>query len=226
MLTTQFFADPEFLDLLRYWDASRGGRALPAWAGDVAVVPRSLLPNLVVADLRGDVTYAYVGAECMRLWGSDSTGLRMFVDVLKGAHRRYVKSLIDELIAKRAPIYSTAVYQTDATAMIMTGRLLTPFTIGETSIPNALLSIQLFKGSEPLLHQVGIGGVVDEIRRDMITDAAALCARLEDARARYQVVLHTHGRTLVHDVDMIANELSGSALISLPCYEEPDPVDA
>jgi len=226
MLTTQFFADPEFLDLLRYWDASRGERAVPVWAGDWTVVPRRLLPNLIVADLRGGATYGYVGAECMRLWGSDTTGRRIFDDVLQGAHHRYVKSLFDETVARRAPIYSTAVYQPDAANMIMTGRLLTPFTIGNTASPNVLLTLQLFRGSEHLLSRVGIGGIVEEIRRDMITDVASLCSRLEDARGRYQVARHTHRRTLAQDVDTIAHELSGSALIPLPCLEEPDPVDA
>jgi len=226
MLTTQFFADPEFLELLRFWDASRDGRALPAWSGDVAVIPRTLLPNLVVADLRGEATYAYIGAECMRLWGSDTTGKRIFADVLRGAHHRYVKSLFDETVARRAPLYSTAVYQPDAANLIMTGRLLTPFTIGASAAPNVLLTLQLFRGSEHLLSRVGVSGIVDEIRRDIITDVAALCARLEDARARYQVVRHTHGRTLVQDVDTIAHELSGGVLVPLPCLEEPDAVDA
>lgn len=226
MLTTQFFADPEFLELLRYWDACRGGRALPIWRGDMTAVPRGLLANLVVADLRGEATYAYVGAECMRLWGSDTTGQRLFVDVLKGAHRRYLTSLFDETVTRRAPLYSTAVYQPDTANTIMTGRLLTPFTIGDTAVPNVLLTLQLFRGSELLLRRVGIGGIVDEIRRDMITDVGALCARLEDARGRYQVARHTHRRTLAQDVDTIAHELRGSALISLPCLEEPDPVDA
>jgi hypothetical protein len=224
MLTTHFFADPDFLELLQFWDASRGGRPLPDWSGDIGVMPRGLLPNLIISDRRGEPTYLYVGAECVRRWGSDPTGRRAYGDVLRGAHARYLKSLSEETLARRAPIFSAAVYQPDAASMIMTGRLHAPFTYQGSAEPVMMVTLQLFKGSERELREIGIAGIVHEIRRDLIADVAALCARLEDARRQFQIARHTHRRTLAQDVDVIAHELIGSALLSLPCHDDPDPV--
>ncbi len=225
MITTHFFADPDFLALLQFWDASRGGRPLPEWSGDIAVIPQALLPNLIITDRRGpEPVYLYVGAECVRRWGSDPTGRRVYSDVLSGAHRRYIKSLGDQSMAHRAPIFSTAVYQPDAANMIMTGRLYTPFTHRGSVEPRMMMTLQLFKGSERDIQEIGIKGIVHEIRRDQITNVGQLCARLEAARREYQIARHTHRRTLGQEIETIARELTGRALLPLPCLEEPDPI--
>jgi hypothetical protein len=222
MLTTNFFADPELVELLRFWDASRGGRALPEWGGDVGALPRDLLPNLAIVDFRGEATYRYIGADLARRWGGNPTGKRAFVNVLRGAHRRYLRSLTDEMFARRAPIFSAAVYQSSATGVVMTGRVMTPFTFEGSIDPCFLLAVQLFKGSDQELRAIDVSGVVHELRRDLITNVAELCTRLEAARHHYQIARHTHRRTLAQDVDAIAQELSGSALIALTCFDEPD----
>ena len=59
MLNTYFFADPDFLALLEFWETLRAGRALPDWDGDMAAFPRSLLPNLIISDRRGDAVVGY-----------------------------------------------------------------------------------------------------------------------------------------------------------------------
>ena len=220
-MTTHFFAAPDFLELLQFWDAGRKGSALPEWQDDLTAVPAALLPNLVVTD-RPDTLYRYVGAEVVRRWGSDPTGRRIFDEVLSGAHRRYIKSLGDECLSRRAPIFSAAVYQPDATSVIMTGRLYVPFTYRGSAEPRILLTLQLFKGSEQRLKEVGLQCIVHEIRRDMIDMVPELCARLASARRYYQISRHTHQRTLAQDIDSIAQELTGSALIALPCLDEPD----
>jgi hypothetical protein len=225
MITTHFFADPDFLELLQFWDASRGGRSLPEWSGDLAVIPQRLLPNLIISDRRGpDALYHYVGAECVKRWGSDPTGRRLYGDVLSGAHGRYIKSLGDQAMACRAPIFSTAVYQPDALDVIMTGRLYAPFTHQGSAEPRMMMTLQLFKGSERDIQEIGLKGIVHEIRRDQITNVAELCARLEDARREYQIARHTHRRTLAQEIELIARELTGRALLPLPCLEDPDPV--
>ncbi len=224
MLSTHFFADPDFLHLLRFWDASRHGRDLPDWNGDLGVVPPSILPNLIISDRRGPPTYHYVGAECVRRWGSDPTGRRAYGDVLKGAHARYLHSLSAECLARRAPVFSTAVYEPTATDLVMTGRLHAPFTYQGSAEPAFLMTVQLFKGSERELREIGIAGIVHEIRRDLITHPAELCLRLEDARRQYQIARHTHGRTLAQQVEAITQDLAGHALIALPCFEESDAV--
>jgi hypothetical protein len=223
MFTTHFFADPDFLELLQFWDASRGARPLPDWSGDIGVFPRSLLPNLIISDRRGEATYHYVGAACVRRWGSDPTGRRAYGDVLRGAHAHYLHSLSAETLARRAPIFSVAVYQPDAADLLMTGRLHAPFTYRGSAEPCFLITVQLFKGSERELREIGIAGIVHETRRDLITNASELCTRLEDARRRYQIARQTPRRTLAQHVEEIAQELTGRALVPLPCFEEPDP---
>jgi len=222
-MTSHFFAAPDFLELLQFWDGARQGRAMPEWHDDLAAVPPALLPNLVITD-RPDTLYRYVGTEIVRRWGSDPTGRRIYDEVLTGAHRRYIKSLGDETLARRAPIFSAAVYQPDASSVIMTGRLYVPFTYQGSTEPRILFTLQLFKGSEQKLKEVGLHYIVHEIRRDLIAMVPALCVRLAQARRYYQISRHTHQRALAQDIDAIARELTGSALIPLPCLDEPDPI--
>ena len=85
-----------------------------------------------------------------------------------------------------------------------------------------MFAVQLFKGSDRTV--AGNHGFVHEIRRDLIARVPELHARLADARRAYQISRLTNQRTLVEDVDAIADELAGSALVPLPCHEEPDPV--
>jgi hypothetical protein len=223
MITTHFFADRDFLELLRFWEASRGGQPLPDWSGDIAVIPRSLLPNLIISDRRAEPVYHYVGEVSARRFGSDPTGQLVFTDVLQGTHRRYIWSIGAEALARRTPVFSTAIYQ-DAEDMVVTGRLYAPFTYRGSSAPLMLLTVQLFKGAETTLYEIGRRGTVHEIRRDMIALVPDLLARLEAARRDYQLALHTHRRNLAGDIERIAHELTGSALIPLPCFEEPEPV--
>ncbi len=222
MLSTHFFADPQFLELLEFWHESLGGRPVPDWSGDMAVFPPGVLPNLIVSDRRsGEAVYHYVGAECVRRWGSDPTGKVAYGNVLTGAHARYLRSLGRDVMTRRAPVFSTAVYQPDAASMLMTGRLHTPLTYQGSREPCILLTLQLFTGSERDLQTIGISGVVDEIRRYVIADVPTLCTRLAEARRSYQIARHTHRRTLVQDIDAVLGELSGGALVSLPCWDDP-----
>jgi len=224
MLTTQFFADPAFVGLLRFWHTSRGDRALPDWSSDVDALPGELLPHLAVVDLHGEPTYRYIGAEVARLWGGRPVGRPVFTVVLRGTHRRYLKSLSEEVIARRAPIFSSAVYQSSDDGVVLTGRVVAPFTDEGATEPLFLLAVQLFKGSEQDLRAIDVAGIVHELRRDLITDVVELCARLEEARRRYQIARHTRQRMFAQDVELITQELAGSALIPLPCFDEPDTV--
>jgi hypothetical protein len=219
-MPTHFFAVPDFLGLLRFWDQSRGGRALPEWTGDLGSVPAALLPNIVIADGGPDLVYRYVGAENMRWWGSDTTG-RTFASVLSGAHRRYVRSLSDDAAAHGMPIFSAAVYQADDASMITTGRLFTPFTPVGSPDATVLISVQLFRGAERSLPSVGRGGFVHELRRDMIAMVPALCTRLEDASRYYRMSRRIHQRDVAADMESLARELTGSALVPLSCIALP-----
>jgi hypothetical protein len=220
-MTSHFFAAPDFLELLQFWDASRGGRPVPDWSGDIAVIPATLLPNMTISDRRAEPTYRYVGPEVVRRWGSDPTGKRIHREVLAGAHSAYIRSLADETMARRAPIFSAAVYQPDAATTIMTGRLFAPLTYQGSPEPCMMLTLQLFQDSKQLLQEIGPRGFVHEIRRDLIAAVPAVCARLVDARRYYQLSRHTHQRGLAQHIDGIARELAGSALVPLPCLEIP-----
>jgi hypothetical protein len=216
-MTTHFFAESAFLGLLRFWDDSRDGRALPAWNGDVASLPASLRPHLVVADGLPDPHYAFVGAECVRRWGSDATGLKVAA-VLPPSYHRYIQSLFDDTSARRAPLFSASIFQQgDDDDLIMTGRLFTPFTRPGSDTPAVIINLQLFKGSERPLSAVT---AVHEIRRDLIAIVPALCNQLEEARRYYQAA-RSLGRSLSEEVEDIARGLSGSALISLTPFADP-----
>jgi hypothetical protein len=218
-MATNFFAEPDFLELLQFWDASRNGRELPEWSGDLSVFPANLRPNLVVWERTAVPTYLFVGVQLVRMWGSDPTGQPIFGDILKGGHADYIRSLGDETAARRLPIFSAAVYQLGAATMMMTGRLFTPFTVRGSTEPVAMVTVPLIQGQVGTLPKVGVDGVIHEIRRTMIAMVPELCTRLEGARRYYQLSRHTHQRTLAQHIDGIARELAGSALVPLPCLD-------
>ncbi|MBI3515224.1 MAG: hypothetical protein HY060_14365 [Proteobacteria bacterium] len=210
-MPTHFFADAAFLGLLQFWDESRRGRALPAWNGDIEALPVALRPYLVVADGLPDPRYGFIGAEGVRRWGSDATGLPVS-DVLPPAYGRYIQSLFDEASTRRAPVFSASIFrQGSDDDLIMTGRLFTPFTRPGADEPAVIINVQLFKGSEQPLSRVTY---VHEIRRDLIAIAPALCAKLEEAR-RYYHAARALGRSLTDEVESMARSLMGSALVSL-----------
>src|SRR5258706_12723719 len=114
----------------------------------MAVFPSCPPPRSSEPDRRSEaVAYLYVGAECVRRWGSDPTGKVAYGNVLTGAHARYLRSLGRDVMTRRAPVFSTAVYQPDAASMLMTGRLHTPLTYQGSREPCILLTLQLFTGS-------------------------------------------------------------------------------
>jgi hypothetical protein len=171
----------------------------------------------VVADGLPDPHYAYIGAECVRRWGSDATGVKV-ADVLPPPYHRYIQSLFDDAGARRAPVFSASIFQQgDADDLIMTGRLFTPFTRPGSDDPAVIINLQLFKGSERPLSTVTS---VHEIRRDLIAIVPALCKQHEEARRYYQAA-RSLGRSLSDEIEDIARSLSGSALISLTPFADP-----
>src|SRR2546423_1894688 len=119
------FAAPDFLQALRFWDRSRSDSGLAVWDGAVSEISAGLLPNLVIADWRGEPTFRYLGRECVERLGQDPTGREIF-DVLQGAQAGYIRSLVEDTLARRGPIFSTTVYQVGA-GVVVIGRLNAPF---------------------------------------------------------------------------------------------------
>jgi hypothetical protein len=77
------FAAPDFLQALRFWDRSRSESGLAVWDGAIADISAELLPNLIIADWRGEPTYRYLGRECVQRMGHDAAGRAIF-DILQG----------------------------------------------------------------------------------------------------------------------------------------------
>src|SRR5258708_20206493 len=96
-----FCAAPDFVGLLRLWDRVRAASGVAVWDGDFAIVPAELLPNLIVAAWSPVPVYRYVGRECADRFGADPTGLPV-LETLGGAYGRYIRTLGDEVMERRA----------------------------------------------------------------------------------------------------------------------------
>src|SRR5260221_12825608 len=104
-MVANFCAASDFLALLRFWDRVRAPSGVAVWDGDFAIVPAKLLPNLIVAAWSPVPVYRYVGRECADRFGADPTGLPI-LETLGGAYGRYIRTLGDEVIERRAAAIS------------------------------------------------------------------------------------------------------------------------
>ncbi len=214
-----FFAAPDFLALLRFWNHHRSGPAGPAiWGGDVTSVPGELRPNVIVADWVGEPRYRYIGSECMARFGVDTTG-QSVVAALGGAYAAYIRSLGDEVIARREPIFSASVFEV-GDELILTGRLFTPFSDGTSDKPTIIMSVQLFGGAEFKLNVVGRFGFVNESQRLLIAGVPEVCRRLEEARRLHHLARAVPSRAQAREWAAIARDLSQSALVALQPYRD------
>ncbi len=228
-----FFAAPDFLTLLRFWDESRTASHLAVWNGDLALVPAELLPNLIVADWPGVPRYRYIGADCVSRFGGDPTG-RPIPETLGGGYGAYIRSLGDEVIARRQPIFSTSVFEVGEELMV-SGRLFAPFSdapfsdapfsdapfsdapfsdAGDTP-PGIILSVQLFSRAAFKLSAVGGSGFVNESRRMLIAGVPELCTRLEEARRYHRLARAVPSRVQSGEWADIVRRLSHSTLVAL-----------
>ena len=217
-MAARFLAEPDFVRLLRFWVDRLGERSIPEWDGDLDQMPRGLLPNLVITERRPEPVYRYVGAEGVRTFGSDPTGRRVYQDVLRGPHSRYIRSVAEETLARRAPIFSAAIYRT-SDDMLTALRLLVPLTDpGETAV-RFIFSLQLFVGQPVKLAELAERGFVDELERRLVVGAPEVCARLEQARRYHLLAGRIHQDALARDLAAIAIDLAGGALVPLPAFD-------
>ncbi|HZS83391.1 MAG TPA: hypothetical protein VFA50_10975 [Stellaceae bacterium] len=213
-----FFAAPDFLSLLRFWEDSRRGAAVAQWSGDRALIPPDLLPDLVIAERDEEVVYRYCGEECVRRFGGDPTG-RPVYEALRGAYRRYVGSLIEDVLRRAAPLFSSSIFQHNG-AVAVTGRLFAPFIRPGSAAPSIIMGIHLFRGDEFPLRAVGDSGVIDETQRLLISGVPELCARLEDARRYHQLARIARHEPSAGEWDDIARRLSRGALVPLETFRD------
>ena len=213
-----FFSSPDFLTLLRFWDTGRSPSGGAAWDGDLARVPPELLANLIVVDWRGEPRYRYIGGECVSRFGGDPTG-RSVVATLGGAYALYIRSLGDEAIARREPVFSACLFEVGDELMV-TGRLFTPFAEGGADEPTTIMSLQLFSRAGFKLSAVGPSGFVNESQRLLIAGVPELCGRLAEARRYHHLARAVPSLPQAAEWADIARDLSRSALVALQPFRE------
>ena len=180
-----FFSAPDFLNLLRFWDGSRTASGGAVLSDDLARVPLGLLPNLIVVDWLREPRYRYVGSECASRFGADPTG-RPLVGTLGGSYAHYIRSLGDDVLARREPIFSSCIFEVGDELMV-TGRLFTPFARAGSDEPTIIVSVHLFSRAAFKLSDVSRSGFVNESQRLLIAGVPEICRRLDEAR-RYHLL--------------------------------------
>jgi hypothetical protein len=213
-----FFSAPDFLNSLRFWDASRTAPGNAVLHDDLSRVPFGLLPNLIVADWSPEPRYRYVGRECVSRFGADPTG-RPLVAALGGAYARYIRSLGDDVLARREPIFSSCIFEVGDELMV-TGRLFTPFARAVSDELTIIVSVHLFSRAAFKLSDVGRSGFINESQRLLITGAPEICQRLDEVRRYHLLAGAVSSRAQASEWAEVANNLSRGALVALPPFRE------
>src|SRR5690348_5879978 len=114
-----FFASPNFLALLRFWDSARVGRAVPEWTGDATTIPDYLRQRLIVVERQeGErqeaeaqnegLIYRYLGSFNKKQFGRDPTG-QTVAATLSGEYAAYLTDLTDAVLGGAAPVFSCSI---------------------------------------------------------------------------------------------------------------------
>jgi hypothetical protein len=131
------------LDLLhQYWVSKKRGRAMPSRADiDPVELPGRLWPHLMLVDVvREDgaarFRYRHVGTAFTDAIGSEVTG-RYFDDVIptRGGYRDYILGIYDEVIRRRAPLYTENLFNfLHRAGPILTRRLCLPLSSDDVTV--------------------------------------------------------------------------------------------
>ncbi len=110
--------------------AARGGLPLRS-DFDPIDYPRAL-STLVLAEVMPDgrICYRLVGTDMVSAWGADFTG-KYLHEVMQGDYHDFIRSLFDDCIARRSPIYSHSRFQWDRGRAVDTRRIMLPFARSE-----------------------------------------------------------------------------------------------
>ena len=104
-----FFASPNFLALLRFWERARAGTTVPDWNGELSSIPAHLLQRLVIVERRETaLVYRYLGTHNRRRFGRDPTGATI-AETLSAEYAAYLTDLIETVLAGAAPVFSCLV---------------------------------------------------------------------------------------------------------------------
>jgi len=131
--------------LLRYWQAQRGNRRMPARKDidPVAIAP-FLLPHLLLCDLvdRGRrIRYRLVGTDVVRRWGIDPTGC--FLDEGMSPYFANLAELNRLVVMQRAPVHAVSALCWGVDREIEVHQLLLPLSESGTESAVTLIGIVL-----------------------------------------------------------------------------------
>jgi hypothetical protein len=210
-----YFTDPRFLALLRFWEAERGGRAVPVWRDDTAAsFPAEIAPWLVAARYEGSVgTYLYVGAECVRRFGADATGMRTD-EFLAGGMLRYVSDMARAAREHEAPVFSYCLYGVPGEESIRTARVFAPFA------PSVVLSLQLFEPTRASLARYTREGRFEELVRKRILSGGEALRKLEQAARFHRLGRAVHVTQLADELVAAARDFDAEATVVLPVLRD------
>jgi hypothetical protein len=210
-----YFTDPRFLALLRFWEAQRGGRAVPVWREDTqAAFPAEIAPWLVAARYEGSVgTYFCVGAECVGRFGVDPTGRRTD-EFLAGGMLRYVSDMARAAREQEAPVFSYCLYGVPGEEGIRTARVFAPFA------PDVVLSLQLFESTRAPLVRYTRQGVCEELVRKRILSGGEALRNLEQAARFHRLGKAVHVTQLADELVAAARAFDAEATVVLPVLRD------
>jgi hypothetical protein len=214
-----FFASPNFLTLLRFWDGARAGRAVPDWDGDLAAIPANLLPRTVIVERSGEaLTYRYLGTYNKNQFGRDPTGTTI-AETLSPEYAAYLADLTAAALAGATPVFSCSVLHRD-NLVKRTGRLVAPFTFRGSPSPSVVMSAHLEAGDEFKVTEVVEPGSVLETERMRIAGVPDMCARLEEAGRYHRLSRGVPDRGLASEWDKISASLGAGVVVPLRRFGE------
>ena len=213
-----FFSAPDFLDLLHFWDRSRTASGCAVLTDDLARVTPALMPHLIVMDWSPEPRYRYVGGECVSRFGEDPTG-RLLADTLGGAYHNYIRSLGDDVLSRKEPIFSACIFEVGDELMV-TGRLFTPFAPAGADRPTLIVSVHLFSRAAFKLSAVSRSGFVNESQRLLIAGVSEVCRRLDEARHYHHLARAVASHVQAADWAAVARDLGRSALVDLQPFRQ------
>lgn len=146
---------PVLGSLLRYWNAQREGRIMPARQDiDPLEMGPKLLPHLLLCDLQdrgARPRYRLVGTNVVRRWGFDPTG--RYLDETMGPYFAYLGDLLRQLFQERAPIQAGCAFRWGVNRELEANHLLLPLSKGGLDPAIALVGLT-FRSDEVFPPQI------------------------------------------------------------------------
>ena len=218
----EFFASPNFLALLRFWDSLRTGATVPDWTGELAAIPANLRQRLVIVERREDLIYRYVGILNQSQFARDPTGATI-AETLSPEYVAYLADLVESVLAGAAPVFSCSILRRND-LIKRTGRLVAPFTLRRSPAPCLIMSAHLEAGDEFKVTEVVESGGVLETERVRIAGVPAVCDRLEEVWRYHLLSGMEPDRSLASEWDRIAASLGAGVIVPLPRFGETCPL--